>query len=151
MVRVAVGLVPVQLPLPVKVNVAVKDPELTVGVKVARAGSAFCSQVPDPTPPVQVAALKLPVAAAPTRVMAANGVPSQRLIAGPAVVIAGDKPQLMVRVAVGLVPAQLPLPVSVRVAVNDPVLVVGVKVARAGFAFCAQVPRPPPPLHVAAL
>jgi hypothetical protein len=45
--------------------------------------------VPDPTPPVQVAALKLPVAAAPARVMAARGVASQRLMAGPAVVMAG--------------------------------------------------------------
>jgi len=39
---------------PVSVNVAVKDPEVTDGVNVARAGLAFCVHVPSPPPPLHV-------------------------------------------------------------------------------------------------
>ena len=39
---------------PVKVSVAVNEPEGVEGVNVARAGSAFCVHVPNPPPPLQV-------------------------------------------------------------------------------------------------
>jgi len=78
-----VGLVPVQPALPVNVRTAEKLPLVPVGVKVARAGSIFCTHVP--TPPLHVAALKVPVAVAPVIVIAASGVPSHLVMADPAV------------------------------------------------------------------
>jgi hypothetical protein len=83
-------------------------------------------------------------------VIAARGVPSQREIAAPAVAV-GVCPHVIVLVLVEFVPRQDPLPVRVRVAVKLPLITVGVNVARAGLAFCAQLPRPPPPLHACAL
>jgi len=77
------------------------------------------------------------IAVVPQLVMAA---PDVKLIA----------PQLTVLVSAGLVPAQAPEPVAVRVAVNEPLLVLGVKVANAGFAFCVHEPSPPPPDQVTA-
>jgi hypothetical protein len=59
-------------------------------------------------------------------------------------------PQEITLVEVGFVPAQIPLPVTVSVAVNDPEEVDGVKTAKAGFAFCVQEPEPPPPDQVTA-
>jgi hypothetical protein len=151
MVRVAVGLVPVHPALPVSVSVAVKLPDWVLGVKTARAGSAFWTQLPRPTPPVQVAALKLPVAVVPAILIPASGVASQRWIAGPAAVMVGVWPQVIRRVPVGFVPVQLPVPVRVRVAVNEPETDVGVKTANAGSAFWVQLPRAAPPVQFAAL
>ena len=74
---------PVQPALPVRVSVAEKLPLVPVGVKVARAGLIFCTQVP--TPPLHVAALKDPVAVAPVIVIGARGVPSHLVIVAPAV------------------------------------------------------------------
>lgn len=53
----------------------------------------------------------------------------------------------MIRVSVRFVPVQTPDPVSVSVAVNDPLETVGVNRARAGFASCVHVPSPAPPDH----
>ena len=87
---------------------------------------------------------------APEPVIANAAVPVQLLISEPADAV-GIVPQLIFLELVGLVPAQLPLPVTDNVAVNDPEDVLGVKVARAWFAFCVQEPDPAPPLHVSAL
>jgi hypothetical protein len=81
---VLVGFVPVHAPLPVTVRVAVKLPLVVVGVKVALAGVAFCAHVPRPPPPLHVLPLFVPPAVAPVIVIAARGVPSQRLILAPA-------------------------------------------------------------------
>jgi hypothetical protein len=142
MVRVSVGFVPVHAPFPVAVSVAVKLPEDVLGVNVHCVGSVVLVllQVPEPPPPVQAMAEKLPVAVDPDILMAA--VP-QLLSAAPA--FTATAPQVITRVEVGFVPAQRPLPVTVNVAVNDPDDVDGVKLANAGFAFCDQDPRPPPP------
>jgi hypothetical protein len=73
-----------------------------------------------------------------------------RFIAAPAIGT-GVWDHDIVRVLVGFVPRHEPLPVTVRVAVNDPLVTEGVNVARAGLIFCVHAPRPPPPLHVVAL
>jgi len=143
-VLVLVEFVPVQAPLPVRVNVAVKDPLVTVGVKVARAGLAFCVQVPRPAPPLHAWELYVPVAVAPVIVTDARGVPLHLVILDPAVAT-GVCDHDIVLVLVGFVPVHAPDPVSVRVAVKLPLIVVGVKRARAGLAFCVQLPNPPPP------
>jgi hypothetical protein len=67
--------------------------------------------------------------------IAANGVPSHRLILPPALAV-GVCPQLIVLVLVGFVPAHPPLPVTVNVAVKLPLVTVGVNTAKAGLAFC---------------
>jgi hypothetical protein len=149
-VLVAVGFVPRHPELPVTVSAAVNDPLATVGVKVATAGLIFCTQFPNPPPPDQVAALNDPVAVAPVIVKAARGVASQRFKFAPAPAV-GVCPHVITRVEVGLVPAQPSLPVTVRVAVNEPLVTVGVNVARAGLTFCVQLPNAPPPVQFTAL
>src|ERR1051326_6688549 len=126
--------------VPVSVSVAVNDPLPDEGVKVARAGSAFCVHVP--VPPLHVGVPEyVPVAVAPVIVIAA--VPVHVVMSGPAVAT-GAVPHVIVLVDVEL--AHPFVPVSVSVAVNDPLPDEGVKVARAGSAFCVHVPVPP--LHV---
>jgi hypothetical protein len=149
-VLVLVGLVPAHAPLPVTVNVAVKEPLVTIGVNVERAGSAFCTQLPRPPPPLHALPLFVPPRVAPVIVIAARGVPSQRFIAAPAEAV-GVCPQVIVLVLVGFEPKHPSFPVTVKVAVNVPFVAVGVNTARAGFTSCVQLPRPPPPLHVLAL
>jgi hypothetical protein len=83
--RVEVGFVPVQPPLPVTVNVAVKLPEALVGVKVAKAGLAFCTQLPKPPPPVHALPLLVPPELAP--VIAIAAMPVHTLISEPAVAV----------------------------------------------------------------
>ena len=85
---------------------------------------------------------------APVIAMGARGVASHLEMLPPAST-AGVSPHEMVLVSAGLVPVQPPDPVSVMVAVKLPLVVVGVKVASAGLAFCVHVPRPAPPVHVA--
>jgi hypothetical protein len=127
---------------PVNVRVAVKDPLAAVGVNVASAGSAFCVHVPSPAPPLHVGVPEyVPVAVAPVIVIAA--VPVHVVMLGPAVAT-GAVPHVIVLVDVAL--AHPFVPVSVSVAVNDPLPDEGVNVARAGLAFCVHVPVPP--LHV---
>jgi hypothetical protein len=82
---VEVGFVPKQPPLPVTVKVAVKLPDEIVGVKVARAGFAFCDQFPEPAPPDQLLLLYVPPSLAPVIVIAA--IPVQTLISEPAVAV----------------------------------------------------------------
>ena len=72
-------------------------------------------------------------------------VPVHELMAAPAVAT-GWVPQVMVRDEVAFTHPLVP--VSVKVAEKLPEAAVGVKVARAGFAFCAQLPLPAPPLQV---
>ena len=79
-VLVDVGLVPEHAPLPVTVKVAVKLPNDAEGVNVARAGLAFCTQVP--VPPLQVLPLLVPPEVAP--VIGIAVVPVQVEIALPA-------------------------------------------------------------------
>ena len=80
--------------------------------------------------------------------MGASGVASQRVMLLPASTV-GVCPHEMVLVSAGLVPRHPLEPVSVRVAVKLPLVVVGVNVASAGLAFCVHVPSPAPPVHVA--
>src|SRR5207249_6334453 len=108
------------------------------------AGLAFCVHVPDPAPPLQVGLPEyVPVAVAPVIVIAA--VPVHVVILGPAVAT-GAVPHVIVLVAVALLHPFAP--VSVSVAVNDPLAAEGVNVASAGLAFCVHVPDPAPPLQV---
>src|ERR1051326_5694580 len=126
--------------VPVSVSVAVNDPLPDEGVNVARAGLAFCVHVP--VPPLHVGVHEyVPVAVAPVIVIAA--VPVHVVMSGPAV-STGAVPHVIVLVDVAL--AHPFVPVSVSVAVNDPLPDEGVNVARAGLAFCVHVPVPP--LHV---
>ena len=104
--------------------------------------------MPRPDPPVHVAEVYVPVAEAPVIAMGARGVASHLEMLLPAS-ITGVSPHVMVLVSEGLVPEHAPLPVRVTVAVKLPLVVVGVKVASAGLAFCVHVPRPAPPVHVA--
>ena len=119
-------------------------------MNVARAGSGSFDQNPSTSPPDQTVALWVPVSVAPVINMGAVGARSQRFISPPAEAV-GSSPQLIVRVLVGFVPAHVPLPVTVRVAVKLPLLIDGVNVARAGSAFCDHVPEPPPPDQTVAL
>jgi len=130
--------------IPVKVNVAVNDPEAVDGVNVARAGSAFCVHAPSPPPPLHVGGpLYVPVAEAPAIGMAA--VPVQVTISDPALAT-GCVPHVISLVSVSS--GQPSAPVRMRVAVNEPEGTVGVNVASAGLAFCVHDPSPAPPLHV---
>ena len=54
-------------------------------------------------------------------------------------------PQLMMRVETAVAPGQLPVPVTVSVAINDPPETEGIKLASAGLACWIHVPRPAPP------
>ena len=82
--RVSVGFVPAQAAAPVAVRVAVKEPFGTDGVKVAKAGSGFCIQVPSPAPPDYAKPAWVPVTDAPVIVMGARGVASHRERSAPA-------------------------------------------------------------------
>ena len=84
--RVEMAVAPGQLPVPVTVNVATKDPAETEGMNMARAGSVCCCHIPNPVPPDQV--FPDPEAVAPVIVI--GTVPLQLLIAVPA--YACDKP-----------------------------------------------------------
>lgn len=85
-IRVDTAVAPGQLPVPVTVSVAIKEPPETAGINVASAGSECCIQVPIPVPPDQI--LAVPVADEP--VMTIGVTPLQLFIAGPA--DARDKP-----------------------------------------------------------
>jgi hypothetical protein len=132
--------------LPVSDKVAVNEPEDTVGVKIARAGSAFWVNVPSPPPPLHVGVPEyVPDADAPVKVIAL--VPVHVLILLPAVAV-GAVPQVITLVAVLL---EHPfIPVKVNVAVNEPDGDDGVKVASAGLASWVNVPGPAP-LHTGGL
>jgi hypothetical protein len=147
---VLVGFVPVHAPPPVKVSVAVKLPLIVVGVKVASAGFAFCVQFPRPPPPLHALAVYVPLAVAAAIAIGVRPEALQRFILAPAFGT-GVCDHDMTRVLVGFVPAHAPLPVTVKVAVNDPFATVGVNTALAGLAFWVHPPRPPPPDHVTAL
>jgi len=110
-VRVDVGLVPIHPALPVTVNVAVKLPNVALGVNVAKAGFAFCDQVP--VPPIHVLPLFVPPDAAPVIVIAAVPVQVEILVPAEAVGVA-----LMVRVFVEVALEHGEFPVAVKVKVT---------------------------------
>jgi len=137
--RTSVELVPEQAPVPVRVSIAAKLPTLTEGVNVASAGFAFWVHVPSPAPPDQVTLEYVPDAEAFVITIGARGVVLHLLKSGPASAT-GVSPQVIVRVSIGFVPRHLSEPMTVSVAVKVPFGTEGVKVARAGLAFCVHVP-----------
>ncbi len=80
--------------------------------------------------------------------MAMAPVPAHELIVAPALA-AGGVDQLTTRVVlVAFVPAQVPEPKTVRVALNEPAVALdGVKVQEAGLVVLVFVQVPVPPLH----
>src|SRR5512133_1220960 len=83
--------------------------------------------------------------------MGAVGV-SEHLLSGPPGTATGVFPHEIILVSYGLVPVHVPVPVTVRRAVNEPLSTEGVNLANAGFTgSCVQVPRTVgdvPPVHV---
>ena len=78
-------------------------------MNVARAGLAFCVQVPRPAPPDQVTPEYVPDAVAFVIVIGASGVVVHMLIGGPASA-SGVCPQVIVLVSIGFVPRHLSEP-----------------------------------------
>jgi hypothetical protein len=101
-----------------------------------------------PAVPENVLQLYVPLALeAPVIVMAP--VPVQELMVAPALAEGGVL-QLTFRIVEALVPAQVPLPKTVMVALNEPATEeLGVKVHNAGLVVLVllQEPSPPPPVH----
>jgi len=105
-----VAIIPPHAAVPVTVRVATKEPLVTEGVKVARAGFVFCVHVPMASPPDQITVDADPPLDAPVIGIGVSGVVEHLIIGAPALAVGSP---FIVSNALSDLKAQPPCPAGV--------------------------------------